>query len=131
MVTHTSSWGNYLMCFQVCWAVLLLHLPRGKVWSCCLLSAPLCTSKEFLRALNTCLWEVKNFGLHKQFIFYYYSLPNHQLHSLFYYYKVLCSLCKYVLFSNSNLDLWLCFPREEESLFWESIYPLSEESPKA
>lgn len=44
---------------------------------------------------------------------------------------MLCILCKYICFSNSSLDCWIYFPRKEEPLFWESVYPPSEELSKA
>lgn len=65
MVTHTNSWENYLMAFQVCWFVLLLHLPGGRCGAAVCWQPHCAAWKEFLCVLNTCLWEVKNFGLHK------------------------------------------------------------------
>lgn len=44
---------------------------------------------------------------------------------------MLCILCKYIFFSDSDLDCCLYFPRKEEPFFWESVYPPSEELPKA
>lgn len=120
------------MCFQVCWPVLLLHLPgeRCGAAACCQhCHAPRKSfSVRWIPASGR--WRILVCINSSYFIIITYPIMN-CIHYLFYYYKVLCSLGKYIWFSNSDLDCWLCFPREEESLFWESIYPPSEESPKA
>lgn len=120
------------MCFQVCWSVCALTPSWGKYEAAAWCQHCWASQKSF----SMC-WILASGRLRilvcinsSYFITIAYPIIN-LIHYLFYYYNMQCILCKYICFSNSNLDCWLCFPRKEELLFWESVYPPSKESPKA
>lgn len=120
------------MCFLVCWPVCALTPSWGKygvaAWCQCCWAPQESFSMRWILASGM----LRNLVCinSSYFITITYSIVN-LIHYLFYYYNMLCISCKYICFSNSNLDCGLYFPRKQEPLFWENVYPPSKELPKA